>query len=240
MISSSKEFGAMSGPSKLAYDAWKAGVLSNVDPRRTAVLVIDLQKDFCSHDGALAALGSDVSLSRAVAERIAQFLPSVRRMVGLVAFFRLVYDPDEMSEAQQERLLRDGMPIICNPTDGGADLVITPDQEDWTFVKHRYSAFSNQQFYNLLRERLVTTVAVTGVDTHICVEGTVRHGYDLGYRMLVISDLVATRQSEFARHENSLALCERYFALTIQSGTFLQICQANRKLVAQAATDPPR
>lgn len=230
----------MTGSSKLAYDAWKASVLSRVDPRRTAVLVIDVQKDFCSEDGALAALGSDVSPSRAAAERIAQFLPSVREAVDLVAFFRLVYNPDDMSEAQQERLVRNGKPIICNPWSGGSDLVITPAVEDWTFVKHRYSAFSNQQFQNLLRERLITTIAVTGVDTHICVEGTARHGYDLGYRMLVLSDLVATRRSEFARHENSLALCERYFALTIDSSTFLEICHRNRKLVARTEIDQTR
>jgi len=91
-----------------------------------------------------------------------------------------------------------------------------------------------------LRERLITTVAVTGVDTHICVEGTVRAGYDLGYRMLVLSDLVATRRSEFARHENSLALCERYFALTITSDRFVQMCQSNRRPVDGPATGRTR
>ncbi len=227
----------MSGSSELKYDAWKASVLSKVDPQRTAVLVIDLQKDFCSNGSALARLGSDVSPSRAASERIARFLPLVRGTAGLIAFFKLVYDPNDMSEAQKERLLRDGKPIICSPFGDGSDLVITPTPGDYTFVKHRYSAFSNREFRNLLRERAITTVAVTGVDTHICVEGTVRHGYDLGYRMVVLSDLVATRRSEFARHEHSLALCERYFALTIDSGTFLKICESNRKVFGQGTTD---
>jgi nicotinamidase-related amidase len=226
---------AMAGSSKPIYDAWKVSVLSKIDPRRTAMLLIDLQKDFCSAEGALALLGSDVSASGATAERIAQFLPSVRAAVGLVAFFRLVYDPVKMSEAQKERLLRDGRPIICAPGNSGADLIIAPAQGDRTFVKHRYSAFSNQQFRDLLCEHSITTVAVAGVDTHICVEGTVRHGYDLGYRMVVLSDLVATRKSEIGRHENSLALCERYFALTIESSTFLEICQSNRKGLAAKA-----
>jgi ureidoacrylate peracid hydrolase len=72
---------------------------------------------------------------------------------------------------------------------------------------------------------MITTVAVAGVDTHICVEGTVRHGYDIGYRMLVLSDLVGTRQSELSRHEAALALCERYFGLTLQSDRFLELCK---------------
>lgn len=227
----------MTASSKFSYDVWKGSVLSKVEPQRTALLVIDLQKDFCSDDGALAGFGSDVSTSCATAERIAQFLPCVRGKVAFVAFFRLVYDPNKMSEAQKERLIRDGKPIICSPTSTGSALVITPSEEDWIFVKYCYSAFSNQEFQSLLRKASITTIAVTGVDTHVCVEGTVRHGYDLGYRMLILSDLVATRRSELARHENSLALCERYFALTIESSTFVQMCQSNRKPFAQVPTD---
>ena len=227
----------MNASSNVTYDGWKAGVLSKVNPRHTALLVIDLQRDFCCEDGALAALGSDVSSSRATAERIGHFLPRVRGIVDLIAFFRLVYEPAKMSEAQSERLLRDGKPIICAPGSAGSDLIVTPAKEDLVFTKHRYSAFSNQQFQEILRDRSITTVVVTGVDTHICVEGTVRHGYDLGYRMLVLSDLVATRKSEFARHENSLALCERYFGLTITSSTFLEMCEAREGRSATIATD---
>lgn len=202
---------------------WKETVLLKIEPSRTALLIIDLQRDFCSHDGALAALGSDVSPCRAVAEQIARFLPQVRPNLALTAFFRLVYDPDKMSEAQQERLIRNGKPVICAPGSAGSELFIAPAGGDLSFTKHRYSAFSNERFRHLLSERSITTVAVVGVDTHICVEGTVREGYDLGYRMVVLSDLVATRRSESARHDNSLALCERYFALVLDSDAFLHL-----------------
>jgi ureidoacrylate peracid hydrolase len=213
----------MTVPPNRPYDAWKARALLQVDPQRTALLAIDLQRDFCSPDGALAALGSDVSPSTAVAARIDRFVPRVRNTVGLVAFFQLVYEPAQMSEAQRERLLQDGKAILCQPGTAGCELVVTPDHSDQVFTKHRYSAFSNQQFCDVLSERSITTVAVTGVDTHICVEGTVRHGYDLGYRMVVLSDLVATRRSEIARHEHSLAVCERYFAITMESPDFLNL-----------------
>jgi len=213
----------MTQSAQFARDEWKASVLAKVDPRRTALLVIDLQRDFCSDDGALAALGSDVSPCKSVARRIAEFLPNVRQSLSLVAFFQLIYDPSKMSESQQERLIRNGTPIICVPGTAGSELVIRPAPSDLAFTKHHYSAFSNQQFRRLLQDRSITTVVVTGVDTHICVEGTVREGYDSGYRMLVLSDLVATRSSELARHENSLALCERYFALTLDSSKFLDI-----------------
>ena len=204
-------------------DDWREQALSKIDPARTALLVIDLQRDFCSDDGALAALGSDVSPCRAVADRIARSLPTIRAEVALTAFFQLIYDPEKMSESQCERLVRNGRPIICAPESAGSELVIKPAPGDLVFTKHRYSAFSNDRLRHLLHERSISTVAVVGVDTHICVEGTVRQGYDLGYRMIVLSDLVATRQSEFARHEHSLAICGRYFALTMESDAFLQL-----------------
>src|SRR5256885_13398483 len=100
---------------KLTRDEWKSVVLSKVDADYTALLVVDLQNDFCSADGALAALGSDVSPCAAAAQKIEDFLLKVRGKVSLVAFFQLVYDPGKMSESQRERLIRDGKPIICAP-----------------------------------------------------------------------------------------------------------------------------
>lgn len=140
-----------------------------------------------------------------------------------------MYDPAEMSQSQKERLIKNGQPIICRPQSPGCELVVTPERDDFVFVKHRYSAFSNPEFQALLKERQITSVAVAGVDTHICVEGSVRQGYDLGFRMLVLSDLVGTRRSELSRHENSLALCERYFALTVEGDAFLSLCRTSRK-----------
>jgi ureidoacrylate peracid hydrolase len=207
---------------QLSRDEWRSIVLSKVDPRCSALAVIDLQNDFCSDKGALALLGSDVAPCKEVAYRIGEFLPKVREQMGVVAFFRLVYDVEKMSESQRERLLRDGQPVVCAAGSIGCELFVRPAPSDLVFTKYRYSAFSSQEFLDVLRARSISTVVVVGVDTQICVEGTVRHGYDLGYRMLVVSDLVATRSSELARHENSLAICERYFSITLQSGEFVR------------------
>lgn len=205
------------------WDVWRTNILARVQPERTALAVIDTQRDFCSSDGALAALGGDVSPCQTAAEKIAAFLPQVRALLGVVAFFRLEYDPRHLSEAQRERLLRDGRPIICAPNSPGSELIVTPGPKDKVFTKHRYSAFSNDDFLKLLSERTIDTVAVAGVDTHICVENTVRQGHDLGFRMLVLSDLVATRGSEARRHENALTVLERYFGIVIDSALFLKV-----------------
>lgn len=128
-----------------------------------------------------------------------------------------------MSDSQRERLVRDGEPIICARGTVGSELFIAPGEGDLVFVKHRYSPFSNTAFSQLLKDRLIENIAVSGVDTHICVEGAIRHGYDLGYRMVILADLVGTRRSELDKHEHSLALCERYFALRLESQDFLSL-----------------
>lgn len=89
---------------------WKRKILSALDPRHTALIVVDLQNDFCSPRGALALRGSDVGPCTAVAERVAGALPDLRGIASTVAFFRLVYDPTEMSSSQRERLLSGGKP----------------------------------------------------------------------------------------------------------------------------------
>ena len=65
-------------PTKPDYEAWKSEILARMDTSKTVLAIIDMQRDFCSPDGALAALGSDVSTSREVADRIDEFLPKVR------------------------------------------------------------------------------------------------------------------------------------------------------------------
>jgi ureidoacrylate peracid hydrolase len=202
---------------------WKEGARAKVHSERTALLVIDVQHDFCSRTGALAGLGSDVGPSEEVARKIERFLPAIRDVVGFIAFFRLVYQLDQMSESQRERLVRDGKPIICVPGTIGSELVLAPSKGDFVFVKHRYSPFSNAAFCQILKERSIENIAVSGVDTHICVEAAIRNGYDLGYRMIILPDLVGTRRSELDKYEHSLALCERYFALRVESQDFLSM-----------------
>jgi len=217
---------------KADWNNWRETVLAKVDPRRTALAIIDLQNDFCADWGALALLGSDVSPCREAANRITKFLSLVREKIPLVALFRLEYEVGKLSTAQQERLLRDGRPVICAPGTPGCELFIRPEPGDRVFTKHRYSAFTNEAFRQVLSDLSIETVVVAGVDTHICVEGTVRHGYDLGYRMLVLGDLVATRKSEIVRHEHTLTLCERYFGVVIESVRFLEMLTAPARIAS--------
>ena len=215
----------MKSQAKPASEIWKAGVLSKIEPAHTALLIIDLQRDFCSDDGALAALGSDVSPCQAVANRIANFLPEAR---GQVAFVKLFSNSSiKLMRCRRHNvsvLSATAKTVICVPGAPVLNCSLSQFPGDRIFENIVTAHFSRRSLPAVVeRLRSITTVAVAGVDTHICVEGTVRNGYDLGYRMLVLSDLVATRRAESNRHENSLALCERYFALTVDSGSFLEL-----------------
>lgn len=197
-------------------------MLHGLDPQKTVLFVIDVQNDFCSRTGALAALGSDPTPAAKIAEEIAVALPKIRSLIQRIFFFRLVYDPTKMSAAQKERLLRDGKPILCSPEGDGTKLFrVSPEKDDIIIVKHRYGAFSAAELCDYLISNQIENIVVTGVDTHICVEGTIRQGYDLGYRMIMLSDLVSTRASELPAHEHSLFQCRKYYAIVTTSGNLL-------------------
>lgn len=74
--------------------------------------------------------------------------------------------------------------------------------DDLRVERARLSAFSGTGLAELLRERAVTTVVVTGVATSFGVESTVRHAYDLGFDVVVASDAVTDLRAE--THEHAL------------------------------------
>lgn len=203
-------------------EMWKADILATLSPANTILAVIDVQNDFCSADGALARLGYDLSPCVAVAAQITNTLPALRDVVSSTNFFRLVYDTTMMSAVQKERLLRGEKPVICDPAGTGTDLFLPTVATDCTFIKHRYSAFSNESFVKMLRIGKIETVLVAGVDTHICVEATVRQGYDMGFRMVVLSDLVGTHRREQDAHIQSLARMDRYFGFVAPSQVVIE------------------
>lgn len=196
--------------------------LHGIARERTALAVIDVQQDFCSGSGVIARGGDDVSTCSAVAERLAAALPQFRRLIDCVCFFRLFYDPPQMSTAQQERLIVAGRPVICDPDTSGVEYyLISPEIRDYQFVKYHYSAFTVDSFRSLLASRDIETVLLSGVDTHICIEGTARHGYDLGFRIAILSDLVGSSVANRDLHIRSLEVCAKYFALVVESTSLL-------------------
>jgi nicotinamidase-related amidase len=180
------------------------------EPTSTALLVIDMQRDFLEPGGFGAALGNDVSeLRRTIAPL--QGLLGAFRAAGLpVLHTREGHLPD-LSDCPPSKLAR-GAPAarIGDPGPYGRILVrgepghdiiaeLAPLPGEPVIDKPGKGAFYATALADLLSEHDITSLVVTGVTTEVCVHTTVREANDRGYECLVVSDCVGSYFPEFQR-----------------------------------------
>ena len=149
------------------------------DPSSTAVLVVDMLKDFFSDGGAMVLDGGDV-----LYEPHRELLGAARD-IGMPVFWLNQDLPPDDSLFQTRA-------VHCLSGTWGAEIVdeIPVDASDIIISKRRYSGFFQTTLDLNLRERGIDTVIVTGVVTNICVRSTVHDAFFLSYKVLVPEDLV--------------------------------------------------
>jgi nicotinamidase-related amidase len=186
-----------------------------VDPAHTAVIVIDMQKDFTLPGGYADQLGLDVHAIGEMAERLAGFLERARRHRVPIYHVMANYDAEYMSEPMHERLLRHGQSLYCQSGTWGSEFHpgLEPRRGESVVVKHRYDAFHDTDLHILLQARRVRTVIMCGVTAHACVDSSARHAYFLGYYTVFTADLTGGAPSPEA-HRMTLASMDALFGVT--------------------------
>ncbi|MDB5479750.1 MAG: isochorismatase hydrolase [Caulobacteraceae bacterium] len=168
-----------------------------ISPGRTALLVIDMQVDFASPEGALGQAGLDLS-AVAPALRAAERLAETARKSGApVVFVGLQTTADADSPAWGERMLRrggdpDSESALCREGTVGAVFVgPTPEPGETVVAKRRYSGFFRTDLDARLKRLGVDTLVVCGLTTECCVDCTVRDAFHLDYHVFIASDACA-------------------------------------------------
>lgn len=176
--------------------------------RRSALLLIDLQRDFLDPRGYAARAGLDVERLRRVIGP-AQALREAARESGMkVIYTREGHRPD-LSDCPGPKRARSRAAGAEIGTAGplgrllvrgeyGHDLIeeLTPRADELVLDKPGYSAFHQTDLDQLLRVAGIETLIVAGVTTEVCVHSTVRAAIDLGYHCLTVSDACASSQPE--------------------------------------------
>jgi ureidoacrylate peracid hydrolase len=173
-----------------------------VDPRWTALIVVDYQNDFVAEEGVFGRVGFEVERFRAIEPDLSQFIPEIRRREIPVIFIKCVYNSDDnryLSDVFLSQALRTRSGVyhehpLCVEGTWGCDFYgeVKPLPEDIIVVKHRFNAFINTDLDLILRSMGVRTLIFTGIATHVCVESTVRHAFFHDYYNVVVQDCVAT------------------------------------------------
>jgi ureidoacrylate peracid hydrolase len=180
----------------------------HLDRRRSALIVVDVQNDFCSPDGAAGRMGLDVSRVQAVVPNIVELI-ELARVHGLPRIYlrgehNAWFDsPTWVARGAAGRSIHaETIPYVRSGTWGAEFYVVSPEPDELVIVKHRYSGFAFTPLELALQTLAVDTVVLAGASTHVCVEATARDAIMRGYRPLTVSDCVASGQPDL--HEAAL------------------------------------
>lgn len=184
-----------------------------LQPPRSALLVIDMQKDWLHDEGGMAQSGGDIRSMQAVIPTVQAVIRSARRAGVPVIFVRAWQSQWTMSKAQRARkgwsaVKGSGTRGFAN-TFGGEWCGVSPEPSDLVLDKCRYDAFLGTNLELVLDGLAVETVVCVGVATEVCVETTARSAFMRNFNVVVVSD--ATGTTDDASRDASLAALRKYF-----------------------------
>jgi len=165
-----------------------------LDTKHSALLVIDMQNDFCAEGGYVEkVVGKDVAACRAVVAPIMSLVAAARTHRVPVIWIKANYDPQRVPEGMLAKQREKSQVVCCSPGSWGHKLYGVESAPDETVIeKHSFSAFTNTQLEQALREKGVRTVVFAGVQTNVCVESSLRDAVCRGFYAVLASDCVAS------------------------------------------------
>ncbi len=179
-------------------------------PGRTALVVIDMQRDFVEPGGFGASLGNDVTRLHGAIEPIAQLLQAWRERGWPVLHTRECHRPDlaDCPPGKRERgepTLRIGdlgpMGRVLIAGEPGADIIpaLLPVAGEWVVDKPGKGMFWATGLHERLQAAGITHLVFTGVTTEVCVQTSMREANDRGYTCLIVEDATESYFPEFKR-----------------------------------------
>jgi ureidoacrylate peracid hydrolase len=169
-------------------------VEKRLKPAHSAVMVIDMQNDFCAEAGYVEkVVGKDVSACRAVAPRIMALVEAARARGVPVYWIKANYDPERLPEGMRVKQQEKSRVICCGTGSWGAEFYgVTAAPGEAVIEKSSYSAFAGTDVERQLRAKGVRTVVFAGVQTNVCVESSLRDAVCKGFYAVLASDCVAS------------------------------------------------
>ncbi|GAA1705523.1 pyrimidine utilization protein B [Microbacterium sediminicola] len=183
-----------------------------LDASRTAIIVVDMQNDFCARGGWLDGIGVDVTAAAAAVPHLQRILPAARQAGLPVIWLNWgnrrdranlppnvlhVYDPDGAGGGIGDRVGASDA-VLTEGSWGAAivdDLEVHPD--DIHVSKYRMSGFFDTPLDSILRSLRVDTVLFAGVNADQCVLATLTDAACLGYDVVLIEGASATTSPSF-------------------------------------------
>ena len=180
-------------------------------PENTAVLVIDMQVDFCGKDGWAEMAGADMAVMRSPIDGAMKVLAAAREKRYHVIYTREGHRPDgsDLTEVKRFRSRRMGAGIGDNSKIGrnlvrgepGWEIIpeLAPQEGEPIIDRPGSGAFYSTELEHILIRRGVKNLVIMGVTTEVCVHTTLREGSDRGFDILLLEDCCAATVPELHR-----------------------------------------
>lgn len=184
-----------------------------LDLTKTAILVIDMQNDFCHPDGWLAHIGVDVTPAREPINPLKALLPELRTanvpvfwvnwgnrpdLLNISPGLRHVYNPTGEGVGLGDPLPKNGAPVLMAGSWAAAVVdELEQKPEDIRIDKYRMSAFWDTPLDSILRNLSKTTLFFAGVNIDQCVMATLLDANFLGYDCILVKDCAATTSPDY-------------------------------------------
>ncbi|WP_217521062.1 cysteine hydrolase family protein [Vibrio metschnikovii] len=180
------------------------------NPKTTALIIIDMQRDFVEPGGFGEALGNDVSLVRTAIEPCMAVLEAARE-AGLMVIHTREGHRADLTDCPQAKLTRGGKTFIGEKGPKGRILIrgeqghdiiseLYPTIGEPIIDKPGKGAFYQTDLHLILQNHNIKTLIVCGVTTEVCVNTTVREANDRGYECIIPEDCVGSYFPEFQKY----------------------------------------
>lgn len=186
----------------------------NLIKEETAVIVIDVQRDFFTKKDAEDPI-DDLDSMTEIIKPLNSFLKESRELGLCIIFTKYIEIKGEEPRNIKEKYLEG----FCEKDSKGAEIYELEVYSEIDFISEKFTwdAFTNPKLDKYLKEKNIKNLIITGVTTEMCVFSTVSSAFAKGYTVFIPMELVATQKKKFEMHEEILELINLYYGFVVKS-----------------------